>query len=193
MRISSPLLRVTLDELRIKFGTRATEFVLIELIFPLRTEVADILEATLRTDRTATDQADSALTKIDRSTYSALSNKLSKGTPSKYFVQRFVEKTVVTLYPTADSTNAAKAAHIYFVKRIQDAGSSRGNLSGSRIWDVGSCILTSATTAVGASASGLTALKPFATVRTEIAFSLQKETTKMLTCTQAPNSSLQEN
>ena len=35
--------------------------------------VADILEATLRTDRTATDQADSALTKIDRSTYSALS------------------------------------------------------------------------------------------------------------------------
>ena len=41
--------------------------------------VADILEATLRTDRTATDQADSALTKIDRSTYSALSNKLSKG------------------------------------------------------------------------------------------------------------------
>ncbi len=84
----------------------------------------DILEATLRTDRTATDQADSALTKIDRSTYSALSNKLSKGTPSKYFVQRFVEKTVVTLYPTADSTNAAKAAHIYFVKRIQDADST---------------------------------------------------------------------
>ena len=86
--------------------------------------VADILEATLRTDRTATDQADSALTKIDRSTYSALSNKLSKGTPSKYFVQRFVDKTVVTLYPTPDSSNASKAVHIYFVKRIQDADST---------------------------------------------------------------------
>ena len=83
--------------------------------------VADVLEATLRADRTAVDQADSAITKIDRSTYSALSNKLSKGTPSKYFVQRFVDKTVVTLYPTADSSNAAKAVHIYFVKRIQDA------------------------------------------------------------------------
>ena len=83
--------------------------------------VADILEATLRADRTAVDQADSAITKIDRSTYSALSNKLSKGTPSKYFVQRFVDKTVVTLYPTADSSNAAKAVHIYFVKKIQDA------------------------------------------------------------------------
>ena len=86
--------------------------------------VADILEATLRADRTAVDQADSAITKIDRSTYSALSNKLSKGTPSKYFVQRFVDKTVVTLYPTPDSSNAAKAVHIYFVKRIQDADST---------------------------------------------------------------------
>ena len=86
--------------------------------------VADILEATLRADRTAVDQADSAITKIDRSTYSSLSNKLSKGTPSKYFVQRFVDKTVVTLYPTPDSSNASKAVHIYFVKRIQDADST---------------------------------------------------------------------
>ena len=83
--------------------------------------VADILEATIRTNRTATTQADSALTKIDRSTYSALANKLSKGAPSKYFVQRFIDKTVVTLYPTADSSNASKDDHIYFVKTIQDA------------------------------------------------------------------------
>ena len=86
--------------------------------------VADILEATLRTDRTATDQADSALTKIDRSTYAALSNKLSKGTPSKYFVQRFVDKTTITVYPTADSSNASKDLHFYYVKRIQDADST---------------------------------------------------------------------
>jgi len=86
--------------------------------------VADVLESTLRADRTATDQADSSLTKIDRSTYSSLSNKLAKGTPSQYFVQRFVDKTVVTLYPTPDSSNAAKAVHIYFVKRIQDADST---------------------------------------------------------------------
>ena len=86
--------------------------------------VADILEATLRTDRTATDQADSALTKIDRSTYSALSNKLSKGTPSKYFVQRFVDKTTITVYPTSDSSNASKDIHFYYVKRIQDADST---------------------------------------------------------------------
>ena len=86
--------------------------------------VADVLEATLRTDRTAADQADSALTKIDRSTYSALSNKLSKGTPSKYFVQRFIDKTTITVYPTADSSNASKDIHFYYVKRIQDADST---------------------------------------------------------------------
>ena len=82
--------------------------------------VADILEATIRTNRTATTQADSALTKIDRSTYSGLANKLSKGTPSRYFVQRFIDKTTVTLYTTPDSTAASKDVHIYFVKRIQD-------------------------------------------------------------------------
>jgi len=83
--------------------------------------IADVLEATLRADRTATDQADSTLTKTDRSTYSGLTNKLSKGTPSRYFVQRLVDKTTITVYPTADSSSASKDMHIYFVKRIQDA------------------------------------------------------------------------
>ena len=83
--------------------------------------VADILEATLRSDRTATGQSDSSLTKIARSAYSALSSKLSKGTPAQYFVQRFVDKTTLTVYPTSDSTNASKDIHIYYVKRLQDA------------------------------------------------------------------------
>ena len=83
--------------------------------------VADILEATLRSNRTATNQSDSSLTKIARSAYSALSSKLSKGTPSQYFVQRFVDKTTITVYPTADSSNASKDLHFYYVKRIQDA------------------------------------------------------------------------
>jgi len=82
--------------------------------------VADVLEATYRTDRTDTGQSDSAMTKIDRATYSALGNKLSKGTPSQYWVQRFIDKTTVTVYPTANSTAASKDMHIYYVKRIQD-------------------------------------------------------------------------
>jgi len=64
------------------------------------------------------------MTKIDRSTYSSLSAKLSKGTPAQYFVQRFIDKTTLTVYPTADSTNASKDLHFYYVKRIQDADST---------------------------------------------------------------------
>tara|TARA_R110002012_G_scaffold147632_1_gene306174 strand:+ start:31 stop:777 length:747 start_codon:yes stop_codon:yes gene_type:complete len=84
--------------------------------------VEDILEVTYRTDRTQTTQSDSAMNKIDRSAYSALANKLSKGTPNQYYVRRFSTYTSITFYPTPDSTAASRDAHIYFVKRIQDAG-----------------------------------------------------------------------
>ena len=86
--------------------------------------IADVLEATFRQNRTSTSQSDSAMTKIDRSTYSSLSAKLSKGTPSQYFVQRFIDKTTITVYPCPDSTAASKDMHIFFVKRIQDADST---------------------------------------------------------------------
>ena len=39
-------------------------------------------------------------------------------------MQRFIDKTTVTVYPTADSSNASKDVHIYYVKRIQDADST---------------------------------------------------------------------
>jgi hypothetical protein len=86
--------------------------------------VADVLEATFRQNRTQTTQSDAAMTKIDRSTYSSLSAKLSKGTPSQYFVQRLIDKTTITVYPCPDSTAASKDMHIYYVKRIQDADST---------------------------------------------------------------------
>ena len=82
----------------------------------------DILEATFRIDRTTTTQSDSAMNKINRSIYSALANKLSKGTPNQYYVRKFADYVSVTFYPTPDATAAAQNAHIYFVKRIQDAG-----------------------------------------------------------------------
>ena len=46
--------------------------------------IHDVLEATYRTGRTTTSQVDSALTKINRSTYSGLSNKLNKSQPTQY-------------------------------------------------------------------------------------------------------------
>ena len=47
-------------------------------------DISDVLEAYVRNNTTATAPVDTALSKIDRSTYSALPNKLSKGTPSQY-------------------------------------------------------------------------------------------------------------
>ena len=84
--------------------------------------IDDILEAALRDNRATITQSDSAITKINRSTYSGLSNKLSKGSPSQYYVQRFIDHVMLTLYPTPDATAAAKFLSIYYVKRIQDAG-----------------------------------------------------------------------
>jgi hypothetical protein len=82
----------------------------------------DVLEATFRTNRTATTQNDTALTKIDRSTFSGLANKLTKGQPTQYYVQRFIDRVTVSVYPTPDATAAASEVHLYYVKRIEDAG-----------------------------------------------------------------------
>jgi len=84
--------------------------------------ISDILEAQLRSNRTQTTQSDSPMTKVDRSTYAGFSNKLSKGTPNQYWVQRFIDHVSISVYPTPDSTNASKDMHFYYIKRIQDVG-----------------------------------------------------------------------
>jgi hypothetical protein len=84
--------------------------------------MSDILEAQLRNNRAATNQSDSPMTKVDRSTYAAFSNKLSQGTPNQYWVQRFIDHISISIYPTPDATNASKDVHFYYIKRIQDVG-----------------------------------------------------------------------
>ena len=84
--------------------------------------MSDVLESQLRSNRTQKTQADSPMTKVDRSTYAGFSNKLSKGTPNQYWVERFIDKVTIHVYPTPDSTNASKDMHIYYIKRIQDVG-----------------------------------------------------------------------
>ena len=79
--------------------------------------VDDVLEASYRNSN-----VDTPLTKINRSQYQALSNKTSTGTPSQYFVQRFIDKITITLYLTPGSSEAGKFLNYYYVKRIQDVG-----------------------------------------------------------------------
>jgi len=80
--------------------------------------VDDVLEASYRN----ASSVDSPLTKINRSTYQGLANKTSEGTPTQYFVQRFIDKVTITLYLTPGSSQAGHFINFYFVKRIQDVG-----------------------------------------------------------------------
>ena len=80
--------------------------------------VDDILEAVYRNS----SSVDFPLTKINRSAYQGLSNKSDTGTPTQYFVQRFIDKVTLTLYLTPGSTEAGNTINYYYVKRIQDAG-----------------------------------------------------------------------
>ena len=80
--------------------------------------VDDILEASFRNS----SNVDTPLTKINRSTYQGLSNKTDTGTPTQYFVQRFIDKVTITLYLTPGTNEAGKFINFYYVKRIQDAG-----------------------------------------------------------------------
>jgi len=79
--------------------------------------VDDILEASYRNSN-----VDTPLTKINRSTYQALSNKTSTGQPTQYFAQRLIDRVTITLYLTPGSSEAGKFLSYYYVKRIQDAG-----------------------------------------------------------------------
>ena len=79
--------------------------------------VDDVLEASYRNSN-----VDTPLTKINRSTYQALSNKTSTGQPTQYFVQRLIDRVTITLYLTPGSSEAGNFLNYYYVKRIQDAG-----------------------------------------------------------------------
>ena len=79
----------------------------------------DVLEVVYRNQ--VSTPTDVSMTKIDRSTYQALANKESEGTPSQFFIQRFREYTDITVYMTpSSSTN--KFLNFYYIKRIQDSG-----------------------------------------------------------------------
>ena len=89
--------------------------------------INDVLEAYVRNNTVTTAPVDISLSKIDRSAYAALPNKLSQGTPSQYYVQRTVNPSIF-LYQTAGSnySNASNPSNFqlvfYFLARIEDAG-----------------------------------------------------------------------
>lgn len=87
------------------------------------TDVNDVLEAYISTTAAAGDSSstnDISLTKIDRSAYAALPNKLATGQPSQYYVNRQTVPTI-SLYLAPDASTYTTLKY-YTINRIEDAG-----------------------------------------------------------------------
>ena len=86
-------------------------------------DIDTVLEAYYRNNSDATAPQDIALTKIDRSAYSATPNKLAKGTPSQYYVERKLNPSIF-LYTTPSSSFSGSNYQLkfYYLAKIQDAG-----------------------------------------------------------------------
>ena len=85
--------------------------------------VSDVLEAFVSTTAAAANSVntqDVSLSKIDRSAYAALPNKLALGQPSQYYVDR-QEIPKIYLYQAPD-LNTYTYLKYYVIKRIEDAG-----------------------------------------------------------------------
>ena len=85
--------------------------------------VSDVLEAFVSTTAAAANSVntqDVSLSKIDRSAYAALPNKLAVGQPSQYYVDR-QEIPKIYLYQAPD-LNTYTYLKYYVIKRIEDAG-----------------------------------------------------------------------
>jgi hypothetical protein len=90
-------------------------------------DIDSVLEAYYRNNSDTTAPVDISLTKIDRSAYSATPNKLTKGTPSQYYVQRQLNPNIF-LYATPSSSVSSTTTPsnfqfcFYYLSKIQDVG-----------------------------------------------------------------------
>mgnify|MGYP006395737389 FL=1 len=113
------LWKVELDEIALVAG---------QAEYTCNSDVSDVLEAFVSTTGGGNDTAntqDVSLTKVDRSDYAALPNKLNQGQPSQYYVDRQTTPKIY-LYQAPDASTYTYVK-FYVVKRIEDAGAYSNN------------------------------------------------------------------
>ena len=113
------LWKVELDEIALVAG---------QAEYTCNSDVSDVLEAFVSTTGGGNDTAntqDVSLTKVDRSNYAALPNKLNQGQPSQYYVDRQTTPKIY-LYQAPDASTYTYVK-FYVVKRIEDAGAYSNN------------------------------------------------------------------
>ena len=106
-----------------KVGLHEATLVSGQAEYAVSSSVSDVLEAFISSTAASSDSAstqDISLSKIDRSTYAALPNKLAVGQPSQYYVSR--ETTPKIYLYQAPDLNTYTTLKYYVIKRIEDAG-----------------------------------------------------------------------
>jgi len=100
-------------------GTTAAAHLILAAVTQHATGMDNILEVNYRITSTSVD---SPMSEVSRSQYQGYSNKTAKGTPTSYFVQRFIDRTIITLYLTPGAAEDGNKLNLYYVRRIQDTG-----------------------------------------------------------------------
>jgi len=119
------LWKVKLAELPLIEGQAEYNYAADSVNFP--NDLSQILEATYRNNTTTTAPTDIALTQISRSAYSATPNKLTKGTPSQYYIDRKINPSIF-LYATpsasvsSTSTPSSYQFRFYYMAQVDNAG-----------------------------------------------------------------------
>ena len=104
-------------------GTTAATHLDDATVYQFVSGMDDVLEASYRN----ASSVDAPLTKRSRSQYQSLANKTATGTPTQYFVERFIDRVTITIYLTPGSSEAGNHINFYYQKRIQDAGDAYTN------------------------------------------------------------------
>ena len=98
--------------------------------YDLPTNVIEVIEAFIRTDSGDTSkQFDQNLRRISISEYTHIANKLSKGKPSLFFLDKGVDNPSISLWNTPDGADTYTLVY-YYIKKIDDTGSPASNNAG---------------------------------------------------------------
>ena len=95
--------------------------------YPLPADALEVIDVSLRTDSGDVDnQKDTRLTRISRTQYSHIANKLLKSRPTQFYVEKSSAANNLVLWATPDNAETYTLVYDY-VARIEDTGKPASN------------------------------------------------------------------
>mgnify|MGYP003121357868 FL=1 len=98
-----------------------------QALYPLPADALEVIDVSLRTDSGDVDnQKDTRLTRISRTQYSHIANKLLKSRPTQFYVQKSSSVNNLVLWATPDNAETYTLVYDY-IARIEDTGKPASN------------------------------------------------------------------